>query len=177
MELRLEMMNNDVCRKVLEKAADISSWGSALPEGHARGVAFALSFGVPTAEVVEIAQTPDGIKITNVYAVADVGTALDPRNVEAQIMSGVNFGLSAAMMNAITVEDGVVAQSNFHDFEAMRMYQAPDIHIKVLENGKRIRGIGEPGTPPAAPALANAIFSLTGQRLREMPFNKFVDFA
>ena len=177
MDFRLDMINHDRCKSVLATVKDMSGWTRQLPEGHARGVAFCMSFGVPTAEVVEIAQTDQGIKIVRVFAAADVGTALDPRNVEAQIMSGVIFGLSAAMMSEITVEGGQVAQTNFHDFELMRMYQAPDIQIKVLELGDRVRGIGEPGTPPAAPALANAIFALTGQRLREMPFNKFVDFA
>ena len=79
-------------------------------------------------------------------------------------------------MGEITIEDGKVVQSNFHDYDAIRMHQAPDIEVRVLENGKHIRGIGEPGTPPAAPALANAIFATTGQRIRELPSRKNVNF-
>jgi isoquinoline 1-oxidoreductase beta subunit len=92
-------------------------------------------------------------------------------------MSGINFGLAAAMMGEITVKDGQVEQSNFHQYDSIRMNQAPNIYVDVLENGEEIRGIGEPGTPPAAPALGNAIFAATGQRIRELPFNRSIKFA
>jgi isoquinoline 1-oxidoreductase beta subunit len=176
-QMRLELLTHEPSRQVLKTVADMSGWGTPLPEGHARGVAFVLAFGVPTAEVVEIKKVGERIKIVKVFAAADVGIALDPGNLEAQLQSGINFGLGTAMMGEITVEDGKVRQTNFHDFDALRMHQAPEIAVKVLENGKKIRGIGEPGTPPAAPALANAIFALTGKRLREMPFNKQVSFV
>lgn len=87
------------------------------------------------------------------------------------------FGLGHAINSEITYSDGKADQSNYHMHEAMRMYQCPDIIVKGLENGTKIRGIGEPPVPPAAPALANAIFAATGTRLREMPFNKFIDFV
>lgn len=177
MTFRLQLVTHGPSRKVLDAAAQLSEWGRELPPNHGLGVAFTLSFGVPTAEVIEIANTEDGIKIVKVYAVVDVGTALDPRNIEAQVISGINFGLSAAMMGEITVKDGKVEQTNFHDYDAIRMYQAPDIKVKILENGEKIRGIGEPGTPPAAPALGNAIFAATGQRIRELPFNKHIAFV
>ncbi len=177
LEMRLDLMNNDVCKKVLESVAEMSGWGRKLPEDHAMGCAFALAFGVPTAEVVEIKQTADGIKIINAWATVDVGIPLDPRNIEAQVFGGLNYGLAAAMMGEISVEDGKIVQTNFHDYDSLRMYQAPNVEVKILDNGEHIRGIGEPGTPPAAPALGNAIFALTGQRLRELPFNKFVAFA
>ncbi len=177
LEMRLSLMTDSTSRKVLEAAADMSGWGGVLPEGHARGVAFVLSFGVPVAEVFEVAETGRGIKIVNVWAAVDVGIALDPRNIEAQVQSGINFGLSAAMSGEITVKDGRVQQSNFHDYPSIRMSQAPPIAVKILENGPKIRGIGEPGLPPAAPALANAIFAATGQRIRELPLNKHVKFS
>ena len=177
LDFRLDMLTDEVSRGVLEAAADMANWGEPLPEGQGRGIAFVLSFGVPVAEVVEVVDTPNGIRITNVWAAVDVGTALDPRNIEAQVQSGINFGLSAAMFNEITLEDGAVRQRNFHNYPVMRIAQAPRITIKIFENGHRLRGIGEPGTPPAAPALANAIYAATGNRLREMPFSKSVQFA
>jgi isoquinoline 1-oxidoreductase beta subunit len=140
-------------------------------------VAFHLSFGVPVAEVIEVTASPDGVRVDQVFVAADVGTALDPRNIEAQLQSGVVSGLSAAMFGEITFAGGAVEQTNFHQYEAVRMAQSPRITVKVLESGGRIRGVGEPGTPPAAPALANAIFSATGQRIRELPLRKHVRFV
>jgi isoquinoline 1-oxidoreductase beta subunit len=176
LEMRLSLMNDDTSRKVLEAVAEMSNWGSEIPPGVGRGVAFVMSFGVPVAEVIEVADTPLGIKILKVYAAVDIGTALDPRNVEAQVQSGVNFGLAAAIMGEISVADGAVEQSNFHNYDAIRMRQAPAIEVKILEHGDKIRGIGEPATPPAAPALANAIFAATGNRIRELPFKKHIKF-
>ncbi len=177
LDVRLALMNHEPSRKVLEAVAEMSNWGAALPEGHARGVAFVLSFGVPVAEVIEVADTGNGIRIVNAYAAVDVGTALDPANIEAQVQSGINFGLAAAISGEITIGDGRIQQTNFHQFDAIRMNQAPAIAVRVLENGDKIRGIGEPGTPPAAPALANAIFAATGRRIRELPLSKHVRFA
>ena len=113
----------------------------------------------------------------SIYAAVDVGTALDPANIEAQVQSGIIYGLTAAMMGEITVEDGQVVQSNFHDYGAMRMYQTPPISVSILENGEKTTGIGEPGTPPAAPALANAIFAATGRRIRNLPLKNSVQFV
>ncbi len=177
LEMRISLMAHEPSRKVLEAVAEMSGWGEALPEGHGRGVAFVYSFGVPVAEVIEVAATDRGIRIVNAWAAVDVGTALDPRNIEAQVQSGINFGLTAAIMGEITVADGEVQQNNFHTYNGIRINQAPPITVKVLENGEKIRGIGEPGLPPAAPALANAIFAATGQRIRELPFKKHVDFV
>ena len=177
LDLRLELIDHAPSRKVIEAAADMANWGVPLPEGHGMGLAFVLSFGVPVAEIVEVAETDRGIRILNVWAAVDVGTALDPRNIEAQVQSGVNFGLAAAMMGSITISDGMIEQRNFDTFDGIRMPQAPDIAVRILENGEKIRGIGEPGTPPAAPALANAIFAATGRRIRELPLNKHMRFA
>ncbi len=177
MEMRLRLITHEPSRKVLEAVAEMSGWGSPLPQGAGRGVAFVLSFGVPVAEVVEVATTERGLKIVKVFAAADVGVALDPRNVEAQIQSAIAYGLTAAIMGEITVKDGVVEQSNFYNYDALRMHQAPAIDVRILENGEKVRGIGEPGTPPAAPALANAIFAATGQRIRELPLRKSFRFV
>jgi isoquinoline 1-oxidoreductase beta subunit len=177
MQMRINLMTHEPSRKVLEAVAEMSAWGSDLPENHARGVAFSLSFGVPAAEVIEVAMIDGKVKIVKAFAAVDVGTAMDPRNVEAQVMGGLNFGLAAAMTGDITIENGEIQETNFHQYRSMRFYQAPEIEIRVLENGDHIRGIGEPGTPPAAPALANAIFAATGKRIRELPLSKHIEFV
>jgi isoquinoline 1-oxidoreductase beta subunit len=175
-EFRLAHIDHDPSRKVIEAVAEMSGWGSPTP-GRARGIAFCLSFGVPVAEVIELASTPDGLRLTGAWIAADPGIALDPGNIEAQLQGGMIYGLSAAIRGEITLADGMVQQPNFWDFEPMRLRECPPITTRILENQPHIRGIGEPGTPPAAPALGNAIFALTGQRLRDLPFARSVTFA
>ncbi|MCC0022295.1 MAG: xanthine dehydrogenase family protein molybdopterin-binding subunit [Nitratireductor sp.] len=177
MEERLRLIWHDESRKVLEAVAEMSGWGGKLPAGTGRGVAFSLSFGTPVAEVVQVADTPDGIRIEKVWVAAETGPVVDPVNFENLVQGGVIWGLGHAMNCELTIADGVYEQSNFDSYQAMRISQCPEITVKGLENSDRVRGIGEPPVPPAAPALANAIFAATGKRLREMPFNKFVDFA
>jgi isoquinoline 1-oxidoreductase beta subunit len=177
MKLRLSLINHEPSRKVLAAVADMSGWNRPLEKGRGRGVAFHFSFGVPVAEVVEVTMTQDGIRIDRVFIAADVGIALDPRNIEAQLQSGAIFGLSAAMFGEITFANGAVEQKNFNQYEIMRLKQAPTIQVRILESGMEIRGVGEPGTPPAAPALANAIFNATGQRIRELPLRKHIKFV
>lgn len=177
LQARLDLIKEPVCREVLQAVGTLSNWGAKLAPGRARGLAFWVSFGVPTAQVVEIEQQARGIRVREVYIAADVGTAIDPRNVNAQLISGVNFGLGSAMFNEITVQGGQIKQSNFHDFAPLRMHQAPSIHVKLLQDNPFVRGVGEPGVPAAAPALANAIYALTQKRLREMPFSKMVQFV
>jgi isoquinoline 1-oxidoreductase beta subunit len=176
MQMRIDLITHEPSRKVLMAVAEMSGWGTTLPEGHARGVAFSLSFGVPAAEVIEIAIIDGKVKILKAFAAVDVGTAMDPNNVKSQVMGGLNFGLAAAMTGDISIKDGQVQETNFHQYRSMRFYQAPAVEVRVLENGDRVRGIGEPGTPPAAPALANAIFAATGKRIRELPLSKHIDF-
>ncbi|MEZ5797017.1 MAG: molybdopterin cofactor-binding domain-containing protein [Paracoccaceae bacterium] len=161
---------------VLEAVGALCDWPNT-PPGRARGVGFALSFGVPVAEVVEVEETPAGIRLTNAWIAADPGIALDPSIIEAQLAGGMVFGLSAAIQGAITFAGGAAQQANFWDYEPLRLRQCPPIAVKILESGGQIRGIGEPGTPPAAPALANALFALTGQRLRDLPLNRHLTFA
>ncbi|MHA3913707.1 xanthine dehydrogenase family protein molybdopterin-binding subunit [Halovulum sp. GXIMD14793] len=177
LEERLRLMGHDVSRKVLETVGEMSSWGSTLAPGKAHGVGYVMSFGVPTAEVVEITNTDAGIRIDKVWVACDVGRVVDPRNFENLVQGGVVFGLGHAINSEITYSDGMADQANYYDAEGMRLYQCPEIFVKGLENADKIRGIGEPPVPPAAPALANAIFAATGQRLREMPFGKFIDFV
>lgn len=174
---RLRLCWHDPSRKVLEKVAEMSGWGSPLKPGQGRGVAFCMSFGVPTAEVVEVTNTEDGIRIDRVWVASDVGTVVDPVNFENMVQGGVIWGLGHAIMSEITYADGMTEQNNYDAYESMRMYQVPQIEVAGLENATQVRGMGEPMVPPAAAALSNAIFAATGQRIREMPMNKFIDFV
>jgi len=177
LHMRLALLSHEPSRQVLSAVAALSGWGQPLPAGRGRGLAFHLCRGVPVAQVVEITTTPQGVKIDKVFVAADVGTALDPRNLEAQLQSGVIFGLSAALYGEISFAQGAAEQSNFHDYPVLRLQQAPQIVVKVLEGGGAIRGAGETGVPPVAPALANAIFQATGKRIRELPLRGHVDFV
>lgn len=174
---RIRLCDHDVSRKVLEAVAEMSGWGTDLGENRGRGVAFVESFGVPIAEVIEVTNTENGIRIDKVFVAADVGTVVDPINFDNHVKGGVVWGLGHAMNCEITYADGMAEQSNFHAHEGMRLHQCPEIVVRGLENAEKVRGIGEPPVPPAAPALANAIFAATGQRIREMPFNKHIQFV
>ncbi len=174
---RLRLANHDTARKVLEAVAEMSNWGTPMPPGRGRGVAYVESFGVPVAEVVDVTATDAGIKIDRVFVAADVGRVIDPVNFENQVQGAVIWGLGHAINAEITYADGMAEQSNFDQHTGLRLYQCPEIIVRGLETAPHVRGIGEPPVPPAAPALANAIFAATGQRIREMPFNKFVDFV
>jgi isoquinoline 1-oxidoreductase beta subunit len=178
LEELLRLCSHDVSRKVLEAVGEMSGWdGPSLGENRGLGVAFTMAFGVPTAEVVEVTNTERGIRIDKIYVASDVGRIIDPVNFEAQVFGGVIWGLGHAMNCELTYENFAPRQTNFHTYEGMRIYQTPEIMVRGLENGTKIQGIGEPAVPPAAPALANAIFAATGQRIRELPLNKHIDFV
>ncbi|WP_299611192.1 molybdopterin cofactor-binding domain-containing protein [uncultured Tateyamaria sp.] len=177
MDERLRLCWHDPSRKTLEAVAEMSDWGSDPGPNKGRGVAFCMSFGVPTAEVVEVTNQNGAIKIDKVWVAAEVGRVIDPVNFENMVQGGVVWALGHAMNSEITIADGMAEQRNYYDFEGMRLSQAPDIFVKGLENGDTVRGMGEPMVPPAAAALSNAIFAATGQRIREMPMAKHIDFT
>ena len=178
LEERIRLMGHDVSVKVLEALGEMCSWnGAKLGENRGRGVAYGFSFGVATAAVVEVTRTETGIKLDHVWMAADVGKVIDPVNLENLAQGGVVFGLGHAINCEITYTDGMAEQSNYHAHEGMRMWQCPPITFRALENNPKIRGFGEPPVPPSAPALSNAIFAATGERIREMPFNKHIDFV
>ncbi|MEW6640980.1 MAG: molybdopterin cofactor-binding domain-containing protein [Pseudomonadota bacterium] len=174
---RLRLCWHEPSRKVLEAVGEMASWGSDLGKDRGRGIAFTLSFGVPVAEVVEVTNTSHGIRIDRVFVAAEVGKVVDPENFTNQVQGGVIWGLGHAMNAELTYADGIAQQTNYHAYEGMRLYQAPRIEVRALTNTSAIRGIGEPSVPPAAPALANAIFAATGQRIRELPLNKHIAFV
>ena len=177
MEERLRLCWHEPSRKVLEKVAEMCNWGATLAPNKGRGVAFCMSFGVATAEVIELTNTKDGIKLDKAWVAAEVGKVIDPNMFENLVQGGLNWALGHAIMSEITYSDGMVEQKNFDTFESLRMYQSPEIKVAGLENDENVHGMGEPMVPPAAAALSNAIFAATGQRVREMPMNKFIDFV
>ena len=154
---------------VLEAVRDLSDWDQPLPEGRARGVAMTWSFGTPTAVVIELALEDHAIRIARASMACDPGRVLDPAIVRAQMESGLIYGLSAALMGEITFTDGRADQGNFPDYDALRMFNAPRIEVTILQGNPHMGGVGEPGTPPAMPALTNAHFALTGARIRKLP--------
>ncbi|MGB1156829.1 MAG: xanthine dehydrogenase family protein molybdopterin-binding subunit [Alphaproteobacteria bacterium] len=177
LEGRLSMMTFAPYRKVLERVGELSNWGGPMQPGQGRGVAFVESYGVPVAMVVEVSNTPDGIRLDRVFTTLDAGPVLDPVNFENQVQGGVVWGLGHAMNAEITYSDGKAQQRNYHQHEAMRLYQCPEIIVESVDNGSQIRGVGEPPVPAAPPALSNAIFAATGQRIRELPMNRHIAFV
>ena len=158
---------------VLEGVAKMANWGSELPEGHGRGIAIARSFNSIVAEVAEVDMTSGKPRIVKMYCCVDAGFAMNPNGLTAQMESGIIYGLTAAMYGEITLKDGRVQQSNFHDYKMMRMDDAPEIAVQIINGAPdNLGGAGEPGLPPAAPAVANAIFAASGQRIRELPIAK-----
>ncbi|MFN8695223.1 MAG: molybdopterin cofactor-binding domain-containing protein [Burkholderiales bacterium] len=155
----------------LNLAAERAGWGSPLPRGRARGVAVHESFGSVVAHVVEVSLNKGQLRLHRVVSAIDCGLVVNPLTVTAQVESAVVYGLSAALHGKITLKDGQVQQSNFHDYPSLRMSEMPRVEVHIVPGGTAPTGVGEPGLPPIAPAVANALFALTGKRLRDMPFN------
>ncbi|THD84272.1 xanthine dehydrogenase family protein molybdopterin-binding subunit [Aliigemmobacter aestuarii] len=180
---RLRLCDDPLSRKVIEAVAEMADWQGAQPgpDGaglmRGRGVAFCRSFGVPTAAIVDLSDTGAGLRIDRAFVAAEVGRVLDPVNFENQVAGGVVFGLGHAMNCELTYAGGVPEQANFDSYEGMRLRQCPQITVRGLENGDRVRGIGEPPVPVAMAALANAVFAATGRRIRELPLSRHVDFV
>jgi isoquinoline 1-oxidoreductase beta subunit len=157
--------------RVLDTLAEKGDWDKALPAGWGRGIAIHQAFGTIVGEVVEASVAADGqVKVHRVVAAVDCGHVINPKHVAMQIESGVIYGMTAALSGEITIKNGAVEQSNFDTYEMVRMADAPVIETHlVLSGGGKWGGIGEPGTPPIAPALCNAIYAATGTRIRGLP--------
>jgi len=161
-------------KAVLELAAEMAGWGASLPEGRARGIAMREAMGSIVAQVAEVSLGEDGrVRVHKMWSAVDPGEVVNPATFTAQIQGGAIYGLTAALYGEISIDKGRVVQQNFPDYEMVRMADAPEHEVRFIESGARTGGAGEPGTAPTAPAVANAIFALTGQRIRELPFRKF----
>jgi isoquinoline 1-oxidoreductase subunit beta len=156
-------------RRALDLAAEKFGWGKPLPKGHAAGLAVHQSFGSYVAQIAEVSVEGKGIKVHRVVCAIDCGPVVNPLTVEAQMQSGIAFGLGAALHGEITFKDGKVEQSNFHDYPVLRLNEMPLVEVHIVPSTDKMGGCGEPGTPPIAPAVANAVFALTGKRLRQLP--------
>ena len=160
------------CKAVLELAADRANWGKPLPAGVARGIALAHCFGSYVAQVAEVSVAPDGTpRVHRIVAAVDCGMTVNPEIVRRQIEGSIAFGLSAALYGRITFADGRVQQHNFDDAPVLRMNQMPRVDVHIMPSSQAPGGVGEPGTPPVAPAVVNAIHAATGKRLRSLPID------
>jgi isoquinoline 1-oxidoreductase beta subunit len=171
----LQSTNTDT-KRVLKKLREITNWDKPLPPGKARGVAQWDFFAGLSAQAVEVSLAKNGaVSVDKVYVVIDLGTVVNPDNVKAQVEGAVLMALSAAIHPAITLKNGVVEQKNFDTTPVTRMSEAPEVIVEIITEGTKIKGVGEPGLPPFAPALGNAIFALTKKRLRKLPLD--IDFV
>jgi len=157
-------------RGVLDLAAEKIDWGKPLPKGKGRGIATYHSFGSYIAEAAEVTVNGRDFKIDRVVAAIDCGRIVNPESVRAQAESAIIYGLSAALKNEITIKNGAVEQTNFDGYDPLRIHEAPSIEVHLVPSSEDPGGMGEPALPPAAPAVANAIFSASGQRVRKLPF-------
>ena len=156
-------------KTVLETAATKANWGAPLPAGRARGIAVAFSYGSYAAHVAEVSVTPDGqLRVHKLVCAIDCGIAVNPDQVRAQMEGGAVYAMTG-LFDQITLEKGRVQQSNFHDYPMLRIAEAPVVETHIVDSGEAPGGLGEPGVPPVAPSICNAVFALTGKRIRTLP--------
>ena len=172
LEFRLTKLNKKPkYKRLLEFLAEKANYKKTLPQGRAKGLAITHCFESTCGQVIEVSQTENGIKIDRVITAIDCGIAVNPDNVKAQCEGSVVMGLTAAIKDPIRFENGRVLTSNFHDYRLMRIHEMPIIETHILPSEENPTGTGEPALPSVAPALANAIFNLTGQRIRTLPMD------
>jgi isoquinoline 1-oxidoreductase beta subunit len=154
---------------VLDLAASKAGWGKPLPNGRRRGIAVAEAFGSYCAQVAEVSVERGQVRVQRVVCAIDCGMVVNPDTIVAQMESGIVYGLTAALKGEITIQDGRVEQSNFHDYPLLRLDEMPEIEVHIVKSSEHPGGVGEPGTPPIAPAVANAVFAATGKPVRKLP--------
>ena len=170
-------MDTSKLKNVLQKAGKNAGWGRELPEGHGLGLAVHYSFYSYVATVVEVSVIENKLKVHDVFTVVDCGTVVNRDTVIAQLEGAAIFGMSLAYYGDISMDQGKVQQSNYHDYQMLRIHEAPKVHIEIVENGDIPTGIGEPGVPVIAPAIVNAIYNATGKRYRNLPLKTADLFA
>ncbi len=171
-EFRRGLLSKDSRQRgVLELAAEKAGWGKPLPAGHYRGIAVVESFGSHVAEVAEISidRKAKALQVHRVVAAVDCGRHVNPETIRAQVEGGIIYGLTAALKGEISIANGRVEQGNFNDYDMVRMNEAPVVEVHIVESNDGPGGMGEPGTPPIAPAVCNAIFAATGKPVRRLP--------
>lgn len=187
LEFRLKLIGSDRIEKtknkykyntarlkhVLKTAAKNADWGKNLPEGHAQGLAVQYSFLSYVASVVEVSVINDKLKVHNIHTAIDCGIAINKETITSQMEGAAIFGMSLAYYGKITTKDGAIEQSNFHDYQMVRMPDAPKIHVDIIDNQEKPTGVGEPGVPVIAPAIVNAIFKATGKRYSNLPLSDY----
>ncbi len=156
---------------VLRAVAELADWGGPVPAGRARGVAVHKSFDTYVAQIAEVSQDAEGNpRVHKVWCAVDCGVAVNPNIITAQMEGGIGFGLGAVLFGEITMQDGRIVQSNFDDYRMLRINEMPEVAVRIVTSSEPPTGVGEPGVPPLAPAVANAWAKLTGARVRRLPF-------
>lgn len=171
LKARQDILSDDRILKVLSTLAEKAKWDEKLPEGSGKGLAVFKSFGSISATCITVSKNEKGVKIDKVVSVLDCGHYVNPDNVKAQTEGNIVMGLTAAIKDGITFANGAAEQSNYHQYNLLRLNEMPPIEIHIVDSGAVPGGVGEPGLPPIAPALGNAIFAATGKRMRKLPFN------
>jgi isoquinoline 1-oxidoreductase subunit beta len=171
LDLRLEIYSSKYALGVIKLAAEKAGWGTALPAGQGRGLAYHATFGVThVCDVAEVEVDSAGnVRVKRIVCAVDCGRVVNPDNVKAQMEGGIAFGLTATLKAEATVKNGRIQQSNFNDYPLLRMDEMPVIEVYIVESDQEPTGIGEMGVPPVAPAIANAVFAATGKRIRHIP--------
>jgi len=179
LQYRLDMLaNKPRHRAVLEKVAELSNWHRPSQAGRGLGVALVEAFNTIIAEVAQVSVDAEGrVRVEHLYAAVDCGLVVNPDQALAQVQGGMLFGLSTALFHEITLRDGVVEQNSFPDYPMVQLRNAPRVQVAFINSQASMGGLGEPGVPPVAPAVANAVYAATGQRIRTLPLNKSISFG